>query len=374
MTGVTPDIVVVGGGMAGLSIAAILAAQARVLVLEAEDAPGYHATGRSVAFWTESYGGPLVQPLTTASGPMLLNPDPAFSTAGFLSPRGALHIGRSGDGAAAAEMLRLYGGRGVAMHGLDHAALAQAVPGLRPDWTVGVAEPSCMDIDAAALLEAYRRQLIRRGGELRCGVRAVGARRDGGGWRVQTGEGDIACAIVVNAGGAWADSFAQASGVAPVGITPLRRTVVQLRTDPPVPDDLPLIIDLAAQFYFKGVGHGRLWLTPHDEVPDVPGDAAPDELAVATAIDRLHGVVDWRVEAVERKWAGLRSFAPDRAPVYGFDPLAPGFFWFAGQGGFGIQTAPAAALIGAALVTGSPLLADVAHIDAALYSPDRFDL
>jgi D-arginine dehydrogenase len=142
MTGVTPDIVVVGGGMAGLSIAAILAAQARVLVLEAEDAPGYHATGRSVAFWTESYGGPLVQPLTTASGPMLQKPDPAFSAAGFLSPRGALHIGRSGDATAAAEMLRLYGGRGVAMHGLEHAALAQAVPGLRPGWTVGVAEPS----------------------------------------------------------------------------------------------------------------------------------------------------------------------------------------------------------------------------------------
>jgi D-arginine dehydrogenase len=374
MTGVTPDIVVVGGGMAGLSIAAILAGQARVLVLEAEDVPGYHATGRSVAFWTESYGGPLVQPLTTASGPMLRKPDAAFSKTSFLNPRGALHIGRSDDAAAAAEMLRLYGGRGVAMHSVERAALAQAVPGLRPEWTVGVAEPSCMDIDAAALLEAYRRQLIRSGGELRCGARATSARRDGAGWRVEAEGGAISCAIVVNAGGAWADSFAQASGVAPVGITPLRRTVVQLRTDPPVPDDLPLVIDLAGQFYFKGVGNGRLWLTPHDEVPDVPGDAAPDELAVATAIDRLHAVVDWRVAAVERKWAGLRSFAPDRAPVYGFDPLAPGFFWFAGQGGFGIQTAPAAALIGAALATGSPLPADVAHIDAALYSPDRFDL
>lgn len=367
------DIVVIGGGMAGLSIGATVAAGARVLVLEAEDAPGYHATGRSVAFWTESYGGPLVQPLTTASGPMLLHPDPGLSDKGFLNPRGALHIGRSGDAAAAATMIRLYGGRGVAMRGVDRPALAQAVPGLRPGWTLGVVEPSCMDIDAAALLEAYRRQLIRRGGELRCGVTVTGARREGAGWRVETRDEAFACAVVVNAAGAWADAFARAAGVAPVGITPLRRTVVQLRTDPPVPDDLPLVIDLNEQFYFKSVGNGRLWLSPHDEVPDLPGDAAPDELAVATAIDRLHSVVDWRVEAVERKWAGLRSFAPDRAPVYGFDPLAPGFFWFAGQGGFGIQTAPAAALIGAALVTGAALPPSVAHIDAALYSPDRFD-
>ena len=374
MTAGTWDIVVIGGGMAGLSIGAALAGGARVLVLEAEDVPGYHATGRSVAFWTESYGGPVVQPLTTASGPMLRSPDPAFSKTGFLSPRGALHIGRSCDAAAAAEMIERYGAHGVDMRPADRAALERAVPGLRADWTIGVEEPSCMDIDAAALMEAYRRQLLRAGGELRCGMTVTAALREAGGWRVQAGGDVLSCGIVVNAGGAWADAIARASGVAPIGITPLRRTVVQLRTDPPVPEVLPLVIDLAERFYFKSVGGGRLWLTPHDEVPDVPGDAAPDELAVATAIDRLNGVVDWQVTAVERKWAGLRSFTPDRAPVYGFDPLAPGFFWFAGQGGFGIQTAPAAALIGAALVTGAALPPSVAHIDPAPYSPDRFDL
>jgi len=370
----TWDILVIGGGMAGLSIGATLAGEARVLVLEAEDAPGYHATGRSVAFWTESYGGPLVQPLTTAAGPMLLHPDPGFSETGFLSPRGALHIGRSGDSEAAADMIRQYGGQGVAMQSVDRAALERALPGLRPDWTIGVTEPSCMDIDAAALLDAYRRQLMSRGGELRCGVAVTGARREQGGWRVETKDGAFSCGILVNAAGAWADVLARACGVAPVGITPLRRTVVQLRTVHPVPEDLPLVIDLGGQFYFKSVGGGRIWLTPRDEVPALPGDAAPDELAVATAIDRLCSVVDWQVEAVERKWAGLRSFAPDRAPVYGFDPLAPGFFWFAGQGGFGIQTAPAAALIGAALATGAPPPEAVAHIDVAAYSPDRFDL
>jgi D-arginine dehydrogenase len=156
-----------------------------------------------------------------------------------------------------------------------------------------------------------------------------------------------------------------------LGIVPLRRTVAQVRTAPAAPADMPLVLDLNQGFYFKSVGGGRLWLTPHDEVPDAPGDAAPDDLSVAVAVDRLEQVVDWQVEAVERRWAGLRSFAPDRAPVYGFDPVVPGFFWFAGQGGFGIQTAPAAALIGGALVLGEALPEKVAHIDVAPYAPER---
>ncbi|MFT3965340.1 MAG: FAD-dependent oxidoreductase [Sphingobium sp.] len=366
------DILVVGGGMAGLSIGAALAADARVAVLEAEDAPGYHATGRSVAFWTESYGGPAIQPLTSASGPLLDDPDPDFSAASFLGARGAFHIGPADAAGAADAFVALYGGQGVDVRRVGRDALADAVPGLLPEWTVGVAEPSCRDIDAAALLDAYRRQLLRRGGTLRCGAAVRSARREGAGWRVETDAGGIACGIVVNAAGAWADGIARLCGAAPIGIEPLRRTVVQLRTDPAAPAGLPLIIDLAERFYFKGVGGDRLWLTPHDEEPQPPGDAAPDDLAVATAIARFETVVGWRIAAMERKWAGLRSFAPDRAPVYGFDPAAPGFFWFAGQGGFGIQTAPAAALLGAALVTGRAPDARVAHIDAGRYAPARF--
>lgn len=366
------DIVVVGGGIAGMSIAAELAAHARVHVLEAEDAPGYHATGRSVAFWSESYGGPRVQPLTTASGPMLADPDPDFSETSFLGPRGAIHIA-PGDAADAADAFAaLFGGQGVELHRLGRKALAAAVPGLRPEWTLGIAEPSCRDIDAAGLLAACRRQLLRRGGTLACGTAFLGARRDGDGWRIATSEGTLSAAILVNAAGAWADEVARLSGAAPVGITPLRRTVVQVRTDPPAPADMPLVEDLAGTFYFKSVGGGRLWLTPHDEEPQPPGDAAPEEIAVATAIERFHRAVDWRVVAVERRWAGLRSFAPDRLPVYGFDTQVPGFFWFAGQGGFGIQTAPAAALLGAALMTGAARDARIAHLDAGLYSPARF--
>jgi D-arginine dehydrogenase len=368
------DVIIVGGGMAGLSLAAELAGDARVLVLEAEAAPGYHATGRSVAFWSECYGGPQIQPLTTASGPMLANPDPNFSGVPFLGPRGAIHIGRANDGPLADEMVRVFGAQGVALDSLDRAAMAAAIPGLRPEWTLGLAEPSCADIDAAALLAAYRGQFVRGGGMLRCDSRFVAARREGAGWCVETQGEALSCGTLVNAAGAWADEVARACGVAPIGITPFRRTVVQIRTAPPAPDDLPLVIDLAEQFYFKSVGHGRIWLTPHEEEPHPPADVAPDELWVATAIDRLEQAVDWKVEAVERKWAGLRSFAPDRAPVYGHDPLAPGFFWFAGQGGFGIQTAPAAALIGAALLTGNAPDSRVAHIDSAIYSSDRFDL
>jgi D-arginine dehydrogenase len=366
------DFIVIGGGIAGLSIAAELAAHASVTVLEAEDAPGYHSSGRSVAFWEESYGGPAVQPLTTASGPMLAMPDPDFSEDAFLSPRGALHIGPVGAAGHADAFIALYGELGLVVERAERAVMAGIVPGLRPEWTVGVLEPSCQDIEASGLLAAYRRQLIRRGGALQCraAVRSLG--REGDGWRVETAEGVFHGAVVVNAAGAWADEVAALAGARPVGITPFRRTVVQLRTDADIAADMPLIMDLEERFYFKSIGGGRIWLTPHDEEPQEPGDAAPDELAVATAIDRLEKVVDWRIQAVERKWAGLRSFSPDRAPVYGFDAQVPGFFWFAGQGGFGIQTAPAAALIGAALALGHAPDARVAHVDVGLYDPARF--
>jgi len=151
----------------------------------------------------------------------------------------------------------------------------------------------------------------------------------------------------------------------------LRRTVAQLRTDPAPPAELPLVLDLTGQFYFKPE-HGRLWLSPHDETPSPPCDAAPEELDVAVAIDRFQQVVDWQVAAVERKWAGLRSFAPDRRPVYGYDPHRDGFFWFAGQGGYGIQTAPAAARLAAQLLLGQSRDAMTERLDAALYSPARF--
>ncbi|WP_298398365.1 FAD-binding oxidoreductase [Sphingobium sp.] len=363
-----PDIVIIGGGMAGASLGAELAAHAHVVVLEMEDRAGYHATGRSVAFWEETYGGPVVQPLTTASGPMLSAPDPEFHDGSFLSPRGTLHIGRPGDEPLRDGFLTAFAGR-VDLQPVDPATL---VPGLRPGWTLGVMEASCQDIDVAALHQSYLRKLKRLGGEVRLATRLEAARREEGGWRIETRDGAIHCGLLVNAAGAWADDVAMACGVAPVGIVPLRRTVVQIDVpDLPSPD-LPLIMDMQARFYFKPEGRNRIWLTPHDEEPSPPCDAAPEELAVAEAVARFEEAVDWRIGGIAHKWAGLRSFAPDRAPVYGFDPTAPGFFWFAGQGGFGIQTAPAAALLGAAMITGATPPATIASVDSRAYCPDRF--
>lgn len=356
--------------MAGFSLAAALAGKARILIVEQESQPGFHATGRSVAFWSETYGGPSVQPLTSASGPMLATPDPAFSDRPLLGPRGALHVGRGDDMAKAEAMLADFARSGVALESLSMEALCGALPGLRSEWRLGITEPSCMDIDAAGLLQAYRRAALRGGVELMLGTRFVSAQRLGSAWQVQTESEEISCAVLVDAAGAWADSVARASGVAPLGIAPLRRTVVQLRCAG-APENFPLIVDLSGDFYFKPVGGGRIWLSPHDETPDMPRDVAPEEIDVAVAIDRFQSVVDWRIEAVERRWAGLRSFAPDRLPVYGFDSKAPGFFWFAGQGGFGIQTAPAAALLAAALLMGEAPPEPVASIDPSPFLPAR---
>ena len=362
------DIVIIGGGIAGASLGAELAAGASVLMLEREPIPGYHATGRSVAFWEETYGGRAVQPLTTASGPLLRAPDPDFSDRPFLTPRRTLHVGRAADAAARDGLLAEFADR-VTLLPVDPALL---VPGLRPEWTIGLLEPSVCDIDVAALHQAWLRQFRRRGGKLRTAASLEAAAATPRGWEVRTSQGAVECGIIVNAAGAWADDVAARCGVAPIGITPLRRTVVQLRVPAMPSADLPLVMDLASQFYFKPEGEGRVWLTPHDEEPSLPCDAAPEELAVAEAITRFESVVDWPIGAVERKWAGLRSFAPDRAPVYGFDPANPRFFWFAGQGGFGIQTAPAAALLGVGLLTGGDLPLAVAAIDPAAYLPVRF--
>lgn len=359
------DVAIIGAGIAGASLAAELAPHARVLVAEAEAQPGYHATGRSAAFWEECYGGPEIVPLTLASGPYL-------RAHGMLSPRGALYIAREEDGAAVERFMERFAGSGATIERLGRKALAQRVPGVRAGWTRAIWQPSCADIDVAALHQHYLASARRGGAELRTHARLAAAEREGGGWTLDLGRaGEARAAVLVDAAGAWADEVAALAGARPLGIAPLRRTVAQLRTDPAPPLDLPLVLDLKGAFYFKPE-HGRLWLSPHDETPTAPCDAAPEELDVALAIDRLEQVVDWRVAAVERKWAGLRSFAPDRLPVYGHDPAREGFFWFAGQGGYGIQTAPAAARLAAQLLLGRPRDAMTEHLDPALYGPARF--
>jgi D-arginine dehydrogenase len=353
------DIAIIGAGMAGASLAAAVAGEASVLLLEAEDQPGYHSTGRSAAFWAESYGGPFVQPLTTASGPFL-------ESHGFLAPRGGLHIAGP-DGLDALAALESEFGERVGFERLDRAGLEALLPGLRGQWVAGVLEPSCRDIDVAGLHGFFLAQARRNGAKLLTGAGVSGLRREGGSWAVETAAGSFRTGLIVDAAGAWADRVAALAGAAPVGLQPYRRTLSQLRVDPPVRSDLPLVMDALERFYFKPEAGGRLWLSPHDETPCDPCDCAPEELDVAIAVDRLEQAVDWKVERVERSWAGLRTFAPDRRPVYGFDGAAPSFFWCAGQGGFGIQTAPAAAKLAADLLLGR-----VPEIDPEPYAPDRF--
>jgi D-arginine dehydrogenase len=351
------DIAIVGAGIAGAGLAAELAPHARVLLLEAEERPGYHATGRSAAFWSETYGGPDIQPLTTASGPMLRE-------GGFLDPLGELHLARAGDAARVDAFLAAFAGSGVALHRVDPRPL---VPGLRDDWSLGVHEPGCAYIDVAALHQHFLARAKAAGAVLHCSAALTGAAREGGAWRLETRAGSFAADLLVNAAGAWADQVATLAGADPIGIRAYRRTMVQLRTDPAPPAGCPLVSDLGGSLYFKPEAGGRLWLTPHDEVDSPACDAAPEEIDVATAIHRFEQVVDWRVAALEHRWAGLRSFAPDRRPVYGFDPAVPSFFWCAGQGGFGIQTAPAASRLACQLVLGA-----TPALDPGRYLPVRF--
>lgn len=369
----TTDVLIVGAGIAGASLAAQLAPYRRVMMIEAEDMPGYHATGRSAAFWLESYGGVGVQPLTAASGPFLAKPDPEFWDRPFLLSRSALMIGRGEERGAVDAYVDEFSARGVDVARLPTDILRQRVPGLRAEWTEAALEASCRDIDVGGLHQAYLKAARKAGAMLATRTPLLSARHRGhDGWAIETGQGRIYASTLVNAAGAWADHIAQACGVAPIGIQPYRRTVAQIRFQTGVPASLPLISHIGGEFYFKGESEGRVWLSPHDETASPACDAAPEEMDVALAIDRLQQVVDWPIAAVERKWAGLRSFAPDRLPVFGLDADQPDFVWCAGQGGFGIQTVPAISALLAAQIGGAEATGTIGAIDAAAFSPVRF--
>ena len=363
------DIAIIGAGIAGASLAAELSAHCSVVLIEGESQPGYHSTGRSAAFWDESYGGPDVQPLTTASGPFLANPPAGFHDGPLMHPRGALHLGTEADRARAMNMVADFQTSGVRIEEVGRTEVENYVPGLRADWTHGLWEPDCCDIDVSGLHGAYLKAAKRNRVILHCNAPLRKAVWRGGRWRIEAGSLTITADVVVNAAGAWADDVAKIAGLNAIGIQPYRRTIAQLTIDPAVPANLPLVIGLDGSFYFKPDSGGKLWLSPHDETAIDACDAAPEELDVAIAVDRLQQVVDWQVKRVEHKWAGLRSFAPDRLPVIGRDPANSAFFWLAGQGGFGIQTAPAVAQLAASLLTDAILAP--AGIEAARYSPAR---
>lgn len=367
------DIAIVGGGIAGASVAAFLAPGRRTAILEAEEQPGYHTTGRSAAFYSETYGGPDIQPLTSASRAFFEHPPAGFADGPLLRPRGALHLAAAGMEGALDALAREFAASRVRLERLDRAAVLALAPMLRPEWSgAGLWEPDCEDIDVAALHAGFLRMARRAGAQLLTGARVTAVERNASGWRLETPAGEVRATILVNAAGAWADDMARLAGARPLGIRPLRRTIAQVTVRPEPAASHPLTLDVAGSWYFKPEG-GRLWVSPHDEQPDVPRDAQPEELDVAIALDRLETATRFSVVRLDRAWAGLRSFAPDRLPVLGWDADVPGLFWCAGQGGFGIQTAPAAGRLCAALLDGAGPPQGMADWDAlaARYAPSR---
>lgn len=359
------DFAVIGCGIAGASVAAKLAPHASVVLLEAEDVPGYHSTGRSAANWHETLGGPKVQPLTKASLDHL-------ASSGFLRRRITIEVADNAGLPLLDQLDAEFIGTGAKLRRVGASELQKLIPRVKPVLVAGLIEEDCADIDVGALHAQYISAFKRAGGTLLIAARVSAIRRDDNGWHLDAGDHGVAARIVVNAAGGWADTIAALAGIAPIGIQPTRRTIAQIRVDGDIPEDHPFVIDVAGEYYFRPEGRNRFWVCPHDETPVEPHDVAPEELDIAIAIDRFESVTEWKVLAVERKWAGLRSFAPDRLPVYGFDPHGPGFFWCAGQGGYGIQTAPAAAAMCAAMLLAREPESSVSHIDPTPFSPGRF--
>jgi D-arginine dehydrogenase len=360
------DILIVGGGIAGASLAARLAPAMRVLVIEAEDMCGRHATGRSAAFWQASLGGDTPERRLSLVSKAMFDRDWPGSETPLLRARGAVHLtGPVGEAFEEGEDLR---GEYAPVH-LDRAGLDRLIPGMREQWTGAWYEASCADIEVAAFHNACLAATRRRGGEIRTDIAMLSARLVAGGWEAATSGGAVRAPVLVNAAGAWGDEVAGRAGVAPMGLQPKRRTVVQLRVGRRGLRELPFVTDSHESFYFKGEGDDSVWVCPLDETLVDPCDAAPEEMDVAVAIDRFQKAVDWPVEAVERKWAGLRTFAPDKGMKFGFDPDTEGFFWCVGQGGMGIQTAPAASLLCAALIRGEDLPAELRGIDPEDFAP-----
>lgn len=359
--------------MAGAGVAYELSAHASVLVLERESAHGYHTTGRSAALYIETYGNAAIRALTRASRAFFEAPPEGFCSYPLLTPRGCLTIGRADQAQALASAMADAQG---AMEPLSREAVLALVPSLRPGYVAaGLLEPTAMDADVEALHQGFLRGARQRGADIRLDQNVVAIARNTHGFVVTNANGSVfEATVLINAAGAWADVVARLAGAAPVGLQPMRRTAVIV--DAPAGVDTrawPAVIDVDEQFYFKPEA-GRILASPADETPSDPCDAWADDMDVAVCIERVQAAADLPVQRIVRAWAGLRSFVADRSPVIGFDKAAPGLFWLAGQGGYGVQTAPAAARVAAALAMGEPLPADIAAegvVSARDLSPAR---
>lgn len=365
------DVIVVGAGIAGAGVAAELAGERRVLLLEQEERPGMHTTGRSASLHSETYGGPCIRVLSRASRDVYLE---GIDGRPFATPRGALYLATP----AQVERLDAFAREPTVAPAVERLTDAEAralFPLLRPGvLAAAVLERRAYDLDVNAIHMAFLARLRRAGGALQCAAPATRLAFAGGVWTVAAGGRAYRAPLVINAAGAWGDVVADRAGVRPLGLQPMRRTAVLV--DAPAgrdPGAWPMAVDIDETFYLKPDA-GRILLSPADETPMAACDAWPDDLDVAIAIDRVQAVVDLPVRRVLHAWAGLRTFAPDRAPVAGFDPDAPGFFWLVGQGGYGIQTAAALSRFAASMASGAGPPADLVALglDPADLGPARF--
>jgi D-arginine dehydrogenase len=364
------DIAVIGAGMAGSTAAAFLSADRRVALIEAEEVAGYHTTGRSAAIWVQNYGPPDVRALTRLSRPFYEAPPAGFTDVALIRRRAVLLL------ATEAQLpdldAALATGQGLRRLSVQDAQ--SLVPALRPGYLAGAAiEEDASDMDVAAIHQGFLRMVRGNGGILALRSRAGRIARGGGEWAIETTTGDTFHApVLVNAAGAWGDEIAALAGAEKLGLQPCRRTAAIVDPTPFDVSDWPMICDVNEQWYARPEARTRLMVSPADATPTHAHDVQPEEIDVAIGIDRMQQALDIPVRRVEHSWAGLRSFTPDGSLAFGWDPAADGFFWCVGQGGYGIQTAPAAGRLVADLVLRRDP-GQAASVQAAV-APGRFTL
>jgi D-arginine dehydrogenase len=350
MTAQDFDVVVIGAGMAGATAAAFLSTEKHVALIEAEEVAGYHTTGRSAAIWIQNYGPPDVRELTRLSRPFYEAPPAGFSDVGLIRRRPVLLLATEAQMPDLADALAT--GQGIRRATVEEARAL--VPALRPGYLAGAAmEEDAFDMDVAAIHQGFLRMLRAGGGVLGLRSRAGRIEHQAGLWAVETASGEVFRApVVVNAAGAWGDDVARIAGAAPLGLVPKRRTAAIVDPSPFDVSDWPMIVDVGEGWYARPEARTRLMVSPADATPTHPHDVQPEEIDVAIGIDRMQQALDIAVRRVEHSWAGLRTFTPDGSLAFGWDPHREGFFWCVGQGGYGIQTAPAAGRLVADLVSG----------------------
>jgi D-arginine dehydrogenase len=368
------DFLVIGGGIAAASIGYWLAPHGRVTLLEREAQPGYHSTGRSAALFLASYGTQQVRALTLASRAFLEQPPAGFADVAILSPRGALLVATPDQAHLLDAHCALLQAVSPQSRRLSRGETLAMVPVLRGERVLGGAhEPDASDIDVHALHQGYLKGLRRQGGQWLCQAEATHIERQAGQWHVLAGGREYRAPLLVNAAGAWCDEVARLAGVAAIGLQPKRRSAFIFAPPPGLQvTRWPAVISADESWYFKPDA-GLLLGSPANADPVPPQDVQPEELDIATAIDRIQTATTLQIHRPIRSWAGLRSYVGDGDLVGGFDRVAPGFFWVAAQGGYGIQTSAAMGQACAALLRGEPIPPAIADfgLTAAMLSPAR---